>query len=241
MCSPVLQWLILCVVSLDHRMPRWRVKHCFGYFNEDIFGCDSHVYQETDYNRIFVYLYIMFVHTCIYPTSSVSLENLNCFSGNLNCFSGKPRTSFLTHDPAIHYPVIRLKLLSSEHFTRGNLRWICGARKKLESFKFSNKTPLGDNYCLCLFIYTHTYHTYTHTHTHTHDPHTYTYHTHTHMHTTHAHTHTYQCTHAHIHTHTYCTYTHTHTTHTLTHTLHIHTTHTHTPHTHMHHDLDTTA
>ena len=96
-------------------MPRWLVKHCFGYFNQDIFGCDSHVYQETDYNRIFVYLYIMFVHTCIYPTSSVSLENLNCFSG-------KPRTSFLTHDPAIHYPVIRLKLLSSEHFTRGNLR-----------------------------------------------------------------------------------------------------------------------
>ena len=212
-CSPVLWWLILCVVSLDHRMPRWLVKHCFGYFNQDII--QSHVYQETDYNRIFVYLYIMFVHTCIYPTSSVSLENLNCFSG-------KPRTSFLTHDPAIHYPVIRLKLLSSEHFTRGNLRWICGARKKLESFKFANKTPSGDNYCLCLFIYTHTYHTYTHTHT-----------THTHIHTTHTHT----CI-PHMHTHIRTTRTYTHT-----YILHIHThTHTpHTPHTHMHHDLETTT
>lgn len=58
-------------------MPRWLVKHCFGCFSENIFGCDSHLYQETDYNRIFICLYIMFVHTCTYPTSSVSLENLN--------------------------------------------------------------------------------------------------------------------------------------------------------------------
>ena len=64
-------------------MPRWLVKHCFGCFNEDIFGCDSRLYQETDYTRIYIYLYIMFVHKCTYPTSSVSLENLNINAENL--------------------------------------------------------------------------------------------------------------------------------------------------------------